>query len=150
VRPTQSSLVARKIGRHSFHLYANEAYRNARPRAGRAGPLDGHELIGFCDDLAQIPPVKWLEQHAQGARVVLRTNSLLSAVEAALAGWGVAALPEFLGKRAGLVLLREEAIAYSEFWLIVHPDLQHTSRVRVVIEHLVAALNAGLSSARRA
>jgi DNA-binding transcriptional LysR family regulator len=36
VRPTQRSLVVRKIARHSFHRYASEAYRKARPRACRA------------------------------------------------------------------------------------------------------------------
>jgi DNA-binding transcriptional LysR family regulator len=139
-RPTQRSLIARKLGRHPFHLYASEAYRAARPKAGRAGPLDGHDLIGYCDELSQIPPVQWIEQHANGARVVMRTNSLLSAAEAAFGGSGVAALPAFLGERKGLVLVRKEPIAYNEMWLVVHPELQHTGRVRAVIEHLTAAL----------
>jgi DNA-binding transcriptional LysR family regulator len=148
VRPTQRSLIARKIGRHPFHLYASEGYRKARPRAGRSGPLDGHDVIGYCDELSQIPPVKWLEQHAQGARVVMRTNSILSAAEAALGGWGVVALPGFVGaKRSGLVCLDKAPIGYSEFWLVVHPDLQHTGRVRAVIEHLTGAmLDVGVSA----
>lgn len=148
-RPTQRSLVVRKIGRHSFHLYASDAYRNARPKAGRAGPLDGHDVIGFCDELSQIPPTKWLEEHSRGARVVLRTNSLLSAAEAAIGGWGVVALPRFMGaRRSGLVRISEDSIGHSDFWLVVHPDLQHTGRVRVVIEHLTGAmLDAGVGNA---
>jgi DNA-binding transcriptional LysR family regulator len=141
IRPTQRSLIARKIGRHAFHLYASDEYRKARPRAGRPGPLDGHDVIGYCDELSQIPPMKWLEQHAQGARVVMRTNSLLSAAEAALGGWGVVALPWFVGaKRSGLVCIHKAPIGYSDFWLVVHPDLQHTGRVRAVIEHLSGAM----------
>jgi DNA-binding transcriptional LysR family regulator len=149
VRPSQRSLIARKVARSPFHLYVSEAYRKARPKAGRAGPLDGHDLIGYCDDLSQIPPVKWLEEHGEGARVVMRTNSILSAAEAALGGWGVAALPGFVGEQRGLVPITKDPIAHSDFWLVVHPDLQHTGRVRAVIEHLTTVVqDGGLSSAR--
>ncbi|MFI5307068.1 MAG: LysR family transcriptional regulator [Polyangiales bacterium] len=150
VKPTQQSLVVRKLGRNPFHLYASEAYRSARPRAGRAGLLDGHDVISFCDELSQSPPMKWLDQHKQGAHVVMRTNSILTAAEAALGGWGIVALPAFLGTtRAGLVLIHREPIAYADFWLIVHPDLQHTGRVRAVIEHLTAVMrDAGMSGGR--
>lgn len=141
-RPTQQSLIARKLGRHGFGLFASEEYRARHPRAGRKSPLDGHELIGYCDELAGIPPVRWLEQNGAGARVTLRTNSLLSAAEAARGGWGVTALPNFLGERSGLVRLRREDVAFSEFWIVVHPDLQHTGRVRAVIEHLAAVMQA--------
>jgi DNA-binding transcriptional LysR family regulator len=142
-RPTQQSLIARKLGNHGFALFASEEYRRRRPRAGRAGPLDGHELISYCDELANIPPVRWLNEHGAGARVVLRTNSLLTAAEAARGGWGIAALPIFLGtSEPGLVRLRKEEIAFSEFWIVVHPDLQHTGRVRAVIEHLVEVMRA--------
>jgi len=142
-KPTQQSLIVRKLGRHPFALFASEEYRKRRPRAGRAGPLDGHELIGYCDELASIPPVRWLEEHRAGVRVTLRTNSLLTAAEAARGGWGIAALPVFLGEHEpGLVRLGKEEIAFSDFWIVVHPDLRHAGRVRVVIEHLVGAMRA--------
>jgi DNA-binding transcriptional LysR family regulator len=141
-RPTQRSLIVRKVGRTSFHLFASKAYRKRHPRAGPAGPLDGHDVVGYCDDLVQIPPMKWLEEHRAGARVVLRTNSILSATEAACGGWGVAALPTFLGvMRPELVVVHGEPIAHSDHWIIVHPDLQHVSRIRAVIEHLVAVMH---------
>jgi DNA-binding transcriptional LysR family regulator len=143
VLPKQQSLVVRKIGRTFHHLFASQAYVAAHPRSRRARWLAGHDVIGFCDELAQIPPAKWLDQHGKGARVVVRTNSLLSAAEAASAGWGIAALPGFVGKHYALVQLDREQIGYSDHWLIVHPDLQHTARIRAVIEHLMAAMHEG-------
>ena len=139
-RPTQGSLVAKRLGRHTFHLYASDAYVDAHPTPGPGGPLDGHDVIHFCDEMAQIPPVKWLDENATGGRVVLRTNSLLSAAEACVGGWGVAALPSFLGVDRALVRVLEQPIAYADFWLVVHPDLQHVGRVRAVIEHLTAIM----------
>ena len=139
-KPTQGSLVVKKIGRHDFHLYASEAYCTRHPTAGPAGPLDGHDVVAYCDELSQIPPMKWIDENAKGARVVLRTNSLLSAAEASLGGWGLAALPGFVGDARGLVRVIDEPIAHSEFWLVVHPDLQHVGRIRAVIEHLIAAM----------
>jgi DNA-binding transcriptional LysR family regulator len=142
-KPTQQSLIVRKLGRTGFGLFASEEYRKRRPRAGRKGPLDGHELVGYCDELAGIPPVRWLEEHGAGSRVALRTNSLLTAAEAARGGWGIAALPVFLGTAwPGLARFGRAEAGSSDFWLVVHPDLQHTGRVRAVIEHLVAVMEA--------
>jgi DNA-binding transcriptional LysR family regulator len=138
VRSTQGTLVARKLGGHDFCLYASKAYVKRRPvRAS----LAGHDLIGYCDELEDIPPARWLNAQTPSARIALRTNSLLSAREAASGGWGVAALPDFIAtERTDLVRVRAQPVARSDFWIIVHPDLQHTARVRAVIEHLVEVM----------
>jgi DNA-binding transcriptional LysR family regulator len=128
-RPTQQSLIVRRLGRHGFGLFGSRAAKKER------------RYIGYCDELAGIPPVRWLEEHRKGAHYVLRTNSLLTAAEAARGGLGIAALPIFLGARTpGLVRVSAEEVGFSEFWIVVHPDLQHTARVRVVIDHLVAVM----------
>ena len=130
--------MARKIGSHAFHLYASKAYWRRRPR-GRS--LEGHDLIGFCDELSAIPPAKWLEQQRPRARVSLRTNSLLSAAEAARGGWGITALPDFVAEeKSELVRMSENPVGGIDFWIIVHPDLQHVARVRAVIDHLTATM----------
>jgi DNA-binding transcriptional LysR family regulator len=139
-RPTHQSLVARRLGAITWGLHGSAAYLERRKpvRAGR--PLAGHDLIAFDDELANIPAARWLAERAAGARVVMRTNSMLCAAEAAGAGWGLAALPDFVGARAGLVRVAADAIAPNDLWLVVHPDLQHTGRVRAVLNHLARAV----------
>lgn len=132
-RPTQQSLILRRLGRHGFGLFASRAVSRRKQR----------RFIGYCDDLAAIPPVRWLEEHRGGEPYSLRANSLITAAQAALGGLGVCAIPIFLGLRTpGLVRVSAEEVGSSEFWIVVHPDLQHTARVRVVIDHLAAVMRA--------
>jgi DNA-binding transcriptional LysR family regulator len=72
------------------------------------------------------------------ARVVLRTNSTLMLLRAVRLGIGVGSLPCILA-RTDPELERVPAGAPAELdevWLVVHPDVQRTSRVRAVIEAL--------------
>lgn len=75
------------------------------------------------------------------ARVVLRTNSILSAANACEGSWGIAALPGFVGRtHPDLVRVSMEPVTVVDFWLIVHPDLHRTGRIRKVLDHLERAI----------
>ncbi|HEX9576518.1 MAG TPA: LysR substrate-binding domain-containing protein, partial [Myxococcales bacterium] len=72
------------------------------------------------------------------ARVVLRTNSTLMLLQAVRLGIGIGSLPCILA-RPDRELERVPAGAPAELdevWLVVHPDVQRTGRVRGVIEAL--------------
>jgi DNA-binding transcriptional LysR family regulator len=87
------------------------------------------------------PEMEWLRQHAPHSRVVLRTNSRHSLVEATHAGLGAAALGcVFAEMSPGLVRLVPPCeLPPRDIWLVVHPDLQHTRRVRKVLGFLADA-----------
>jgi DNA-binding transcriptional LysR family regulator len=73
---------------------------------------------------------------------MLRCNSWLAQLAAARAGLGLAALPCFLADSEPAlrrVLPLQPALA-SELWLLTHPDLRRTARVRAFIDHLAACL----------
>jgi DNA-binding transcriptional LysR family regulator len=73
---------------------------------------------------------------------VLRCNSWLAQLAAARAGLGLAALPCFLADSEPAlrrVLPRQPALT-SELWLLTHPDLRRTARVRAFMDHLAASL----------
>lgn len=140
-RPTQLSLIARRLGTVPWRLYAGEAYRRTHP-TGPQGPLDGHEVIAYIEEMAQIPAARWLADHEAGARVVMHANSILTAQQACQGGWGVACLPTFVGDgSATLVRLMDEPVWSAEIWLVVHPDLARNARVRAVIDHVVRAVD---------
>lgn len=132
-RPTQANLIARKLTDMGWALYASPDYLVRRPVRGS---LETHALIGFDDDMAQIPAARWMEQHLHADRV-LRLNSILAATEAVAAGFGAGPLPCFLGDARGLTRLEAPAIPSAECWLVVHPDLEKTPRVRAVMDFLI-------------
>ena len=67
----------------------------------------------------------------------VEADTLSAQMAAAMAGLGLAILPHFLAKHAGLVCLLPELGADQPIWLVIHSDLAHSRRVRAVADHLV-------------
>ncbi|WP_434385469.1 LysR family transcriptional regulator [Melittangium boletus] len=137
-RPQDASLVARKVGEIAVAPYASEDYLARRGSPDLTRGLVGQDVIGYTDAAARWPEARWLAEHASGARLAIRCNSLLSVVAAAGAGLGVAVLPCLRGDREpGLrrVAPRVDALR-RDIWLVVHPDLQNNARVRAVLQFL--------------
>ena len=85
---------------------------------------------------------RWMRQHLAQARVRVRVD-IFNAVAAMLrTGIGVGVLPEFMEPK------HPELVAVSEpipelavpLWLLTHPDLRDTARVRVFMQHVGDAL----------
>jgi len=105
--------------------------------------LEHHAWLMPDDALAQLPFARWLRKQFPSAEVVYRSNSLLGLFEAVKRGMGIAPLPCFLGDpESGLQRLIEppDALA-SELWLLSHPDLRRTARVRALKDFLSEAID---------
>ena len=87
-----------------------------------------------------MPQQRWLLRAAAGRPFVLRANDLATIHEAARAGLGVAALPRFLADDDPMLTEIEtaEPPVSREIWLLVHPDLRRSPRVRAVMDALVS------------
>jgi DNA-binding transcriptional LysR family regulator len=94
------------------------------------------EWIGFGDELSALKPAKWLKDHAGEERIVYRANTVLGAAQAAAAGIGLALLPCFVGAgTSGLSRLGPpDPQLEAGLWLLTHPDLRHTARVRAFMD----------------
>ena len=131
-------LIARKIGSAGWSLYASPAYVGRRGGLETPDNLQGHELIGFAPDLAATVGQRWLDAHGQGARIVMRANSINAAVDAAVAGGGVVALPCFtVDHDPRLTRLTPQVIGARDINLVVHPDLAKVGRVRTTMDFLI-------------
>jgi DNA-binding transcriptional LysR family regulator len=145
LRPSRhpgDAMVGRKLAAIAVALYGARGYLAERGRPRREAELAGHALITGDASLAHLPATRWLARHAPQGATVLRCNSWLSQCAAARAGLGLAALPCFLGDRAPelvRVLPPEPALA-GELWLLTHPDLRRTARVRAFIGTLARGL----------
>lgn len=97
--------------------------------------------IAYDDHRADLPQARWLAARVPPDRIVMRTNNTGVMLQAVRAGLGNAVLPCFAAD-VDPALRRTETIAGlgQELWLLTHPDLRHTPRVRAVLDFLAAEL----------
>jgi DNA-binding transcriptional LysR family regulator len=95
-----------------------------------------HDWLAFADALSIARATKWLRDHADETRIVYKNNTMLGLAEAAAAGIGLALLPCYIGTAVpGLAQLTAPLRDLeSELWLITHPDLRNTARVRAFLD----------------
>jgi DNA-binding transcriptional LysR family regulator len=138
---TQGDLVTRKLCPMPWRMFASGAYIARRGRPSPPSDLRGHEVVGYETALAHVPGARWLDEHAEGASIVFRGNSLRAIVDAAAAGLGLTVLPHFLAARTpGLSLLAPDVLGTRTMSLVVHPDLVQVARVGAVIDFVADAV----------
>jgi DNA-binding transcriptional LysR family regulator len=134
-RPAEGSLVSRRVASASERPYVARSLLDARN-------LDPHDVtdLAALDALVLFSDEGWATE--RGGHLALRTSSVSMLVNAAVAGAGVAVLPDVIGCRArGLVALDGLGIVRERpLWLVVHRDLRHVSRVRVVADFVAETL----------
>lgn len=143
VRPTKApppNLVGRRVATVAYALYASPRYLAKTP-ARRA--LDHHAWIIPDDNLAGTSVAAWIAKSIT-VPPVIRCDTFMALLYAAVAGFGVVALPCFVGDtHAGLRRVRGVIDAMAiDLWVLTHPDLRGAARIRAVTDHLAAELGA--------
>jgi DNA-binding transcriptional LysR family regulator len=128
-----SNLVARRVAKITFGLYASPDYRD-RLKAG-----DSPALIGFDEESAFVAEAAWLARRYSDRRFSFRTGSQTTQAAAARAGYGIALLPRYVaaGDQGLVQVSRGERLPERELWLLVPRDLTKVPRVRAVVDYLV-------------
>jgi DNA-binding transcriptional LysR family regulator len=140
VETTQLDLICKRLCDVGWSLYASENYlARSEMIPGTAVDLARHDIISFDETMARSPGAIWLDEHKAGGRVVVRSNSIVSALNAAIAGMGVTVLPCFLAEvEPSLRRLTDEILASRAMWLVFHPNVVQIRRVRTVIDFVSA------------
>jgi DNA-binding transcriptional LysR family regulator len=149
VRPTQGSLVARKLGEVPICAAAHTAYLERAGTPRQPADLLRHALIGFDRDDAIIRGFEAMGFPMDPSRFVVRTDDQVVYGRLLAAGLGIGfvaayALPMWPGVRSLLPMLRIPALPC---WLAVHREIRGNPVVRRVYDHLARALPAALQSA---
>ena len=135
---TDEDLVARSLGEVAWSLYASEAYVTRHPQPIDPDDLSGHQIIAYGTDVASLPAARWVEQHAAGATIVLRSNEMTTMFAAMKAGSGLAVLPCFLGDgKPGLLRLTPKILATRSISLVYRREARLAEPVRAAIEFIV-------------
>jgi len=135
-RPEGGELLARCVGRISYHFYAAPVWRD-RLEKGMA-PL----FVGFDEGGADFPEALWLARRFRKNRLAFRCNNQIGQIAAARAGCGIALLPRFLaaGDTALVEVRLAEPLSARELWLLTRRDVRNSPQTRVVADFLVDLL----------
>ncbi|KAB0677387.1 LysR family transcriptional regulator [Aureimonas leprariae] len=125
-RPPET-LVGRKVARIAWALYGRRGEANAPASWVALG-----EAMGPMQVVRHALAAAGLE--GPGYRV----NSVLGLAEAVEAGIGIGHLPCFIGDaKPALARLAEPDPAFAaDLWLLTHPDLRRTPRIRILLDFL--------------
>ena len=136
--PDIPSIVARRLGRVEYAVYAGRG--RAIPDDASPEALRRLTWAGFDEEHSYMPGQAWVAELLDGARPAVRVNDWLVLQEAVRSGEAVALLPCHRGdpdpglRRLGSIVTE----AGVDQWLLVHRDLRALSRVRRVMDSLVA------------
>ena len=142
VRPMQDALVAKRIGDIRVGLHAHRKYLDAHGWPESLEEVKRLGLIGFETETAGIRTLRARGLAFEPEDFIFRTDSDLGQLAAIRAGMGIGVCHVALGKRdPELVHLLSQAFAMQfETWVVVHEDLQHVRRVRLVYDALIEGL----------
>ena len=138
---TDADLVVRSLGDVAWSLYASTAYLARRPAPADPDDLRGHDIIAYGADVASLPAARWIEEHAAGATVVLRSNELTTMFAAMKSGAGLAVLPCFLAEgKPSLVRVTPKVLATRVISLVYTREMRIAEPVRLTIAFVIEVM----------
>jgi DNA-binding transcriptional LysR family regulator len=145
IRPATEApetLIGRRIAKIAFAIYGSSDYL---PSQTKQAQLRDYRWVAPDENLAATAAAQWMRAQLPDAEITLTADSLLALRQAAQAGLGLAVLPCYLGDTSPDLVCVHQPIPELEtaLWILTHPDLRHTARVRAFTEF------AGKAFARR-
>jgi len=141
-RPTQSTLVARKIGVLGFGFYARPEYLQRRGVPESLDHLDGHTLIGYDTRAPTVPGGIQIDRPITRDLFSYRTDNDAAQVAALKAGVGIGVCQHQIARRAGLTQVLPGSFRFElETWVCMHENLKASRRMRLMFDHLVDGLS---------
>lgn len=147
VRPTSAPpehLIGKEIAPLLFCVYGAPGYLEQAPER----PLAEHAWIALDEAYSGQRSVRWLEAFKPLDQVGYRASSFGLVHQACVHGLGLAVLPCILGDASGALKRVGEPVAEcaSALWLLIHPDLRDTVRIKAVFQLLQSELGKAMTA----
>lgn len=140
VRPKDSDLIVRHLGRCATALYASQDYlaRRGMPRPGTG--LAGHDIVIYPKEIVPYQQEALCGEPLGAARVAIEASAGMMLAQAVALGLGIGEVPVHLARLfPTLRRIWPDRQEPYDMWLVTHGDLQRTARVRAVAEMVVEA-----------
>jgi DNA-binding transcriptional LysR family regulator len=147
VRPTQTALLAKRVGAVKLGLFAHRRYIEAHG-APESFDHPGLAAIGYDRDLSMQRALGERQVHVDRNMFALRSDSDLAQLAALRAGFGVGATQLPIAARdPDLVPVLQDQFRFEfEVWVAMHEDLKSSRRMRLMFDWLVEGLTAYVRS----
>jgi DNA-binding transcriptional LysR family regulator len=150
VRPTESTLTARKLGDLALGLFASRSYVERSGEPLTLPELTDHALIGLDADDSLIRGF-----HAAGIAVDredfgVRTDNQVAYIRLVQSGAGIGVMPVIVGRDLPDVrpILASQPTAALPVWLVVHREISDNPLIRKVYDFLATELKSVLVEGR--
>jgi DNA-binding transcriptional LysR family regulator len=135
------TLVGRRVATIAWALYGRAA---DFPTPGGVDLVSLYERpwIALGDHFGGVKAARFVRERVAPEKIVYKVNTVLGLAEAVEAGIGVGPLPCFIADpRPALVRLSPPNPDFSTgLWLLTHPDLRQSARVRVFLDFVAAEI----------
>lgn len=136
VKPERGNVTLQRLGTLGYGLYGARGYVAARSVATDAGSYDADAFIGWGEAQSHLPAAQWIERVLRSRAPAVTTTSLSTQLAAAKAGLGLAVLPHFLARDAGLACISSDLGLDQAIYLVTQSDLAQVHRIKVVADFL--------------
>ena len=130
----------RKICPFRFAVYASPDYLKSAPEQ----PLAEHPVCLIEGTASWLVPIVWKSKQEGEDRAVFQCRASRAVQNAGAAGLGVAFLPCYVGDADPRLLRVSDPFETldMDLWVLTHPELRNTARIRVLMSFLYDALSA--------
>lgn len=140
-RPTETTVVTRKVGDLHVGLYAAPELLAEQGTPDSLAQLQAFALIGPDRHLEEIDFLRQQGFECGAARSAIRTDDHLAQFAALRAGLGIGVCARQLAQRHGLVRVLAEQVDFTvDVWIAMHQDMRRVQRVAVVFDEVSAAM----------
>ncbi len=137
-RPSQGDLIARKMVPMRFGLYAHKDYLAARGTPKSLEDIANHDVIMPSRDLIDSLGKEHFINAVNMGHIVVRSNNMTALAGAVSIGMGIGVNSCLLARQnPDLVRIMPEMVLFeTEVWLVTHPDLRRSARIRATFDFL--------------
>lgn len=144
-------LVGRRIGEVRFRVYAKRGAKQLpQQREALATLAAKWPWVGFERDRSARFFERWMREHVPDERIRIRVDMFHAMVAMLHTGLGIGLLPRIVEPfEPELVAVSDDIDEISTpLWLLTHPDLRGSARVRAFTQHLADDIALALSRVR--
>jgi DNA-binding transcriptional LysR family regulator len=135
------TLVGRRVASIGWAVYGR-AIDFPTPRAVDLVDLYERSWVALGDNLAALKAARFVREHVAPEKIAYKVNTVLGLAEAVESGIGIGPLPCFIADvRPALVRLTPLNPDFTAgLWLLTHPDLRQSARVRAFLDFTAAEI----------